>query len=101
MQIAIAQFGNGEVLGDGTIADAKGILPLTSDMDKVKEASEGLEHLKGCTNTTQAFTVAEKLLLLGGRKTSQSAVMTLTDGQPSFLFQTNEKVLQQNDKHAK
>ena len=46
MQIAIAQFGNGEVLGDGTIADAKGILPLTSDMDKVKDALEGLEHLK-------------------------------------------------------
>ena len=68
MQITIPQFGNGEVLGDGTIADAKGILPLTSDMDKVKQASEGLEHLNGCTNTTQAFTVAEKLLFLGGRR---------------------------------
>ena len=27
--------------------------------------------------------------------------MTLTDGKPSFLFQTNEKVLQLKDKHTK
>merc|ERR1719161_2948064 len=27
--------------------------------------------------------------------------MTLTDGKPSFLFQTNEKVMQLKDKHTK
>merc|ERR1719388_317662 len=101
MQIGIVQFGNGEILKDGTIADAKDILPLTSDMKKVKKAVEGLAHMKGFTNMAQAFGVAEKLLLLGGRRTAQSAVMTLTDGKPSFLFQTNEKVLQLKDKHTK
>merc|ERR1719327_1543933 len=30
-----------------------------------------------------------------------AAVMTITDGKPSFLFQTNEKVLQLKDKHTK
>merc|ERR1719240_2224300 len=30
-----------------------------------------------------------------------SAVLTLTDGKPSFLFQTYEKVLQLKDKHVK
>merc|ERR1719327_768515 len=30
-----------------------------------------------------------------------SAVMTLTDGKPSFLFQTYEKVMQLKDKHVK
>merc|ERR1719267_298960 len=49
----------------------------------------------------QAFGVAEKLLLLGGRKAAQSAVMTITDGKPSFIFQTNEKVMQMKDKHTK
>ena len=49
----------------------------------------------------QAFGSAEKLLLLGGRRLAQSAVMTITDGKPSFLFQTNEKVLQLKDKHTK
>jgi len=101
MQIGIVQFGNGRILKDGTIADAKDILPLSSDMKKVKKAVDGMVHLKGFTNMAQAFGVAEKLLLLGGRKSAQSAVMTITDGKPSFLFQTNEKVLQLKDKHTK
>jgi len=100
-QIGIVQFGNGQILKDGTIADAKDILPLTNDMKKVAKAVEGLVHLKGFTNMAQAFGVAEKLLLLGGRKAAQSAVMTITDGKPSFIFQTNEKVLQLKDKHTK
>merc|ERR1719181_168137 len=90
-QIGIVQFGNGQILKDGTIADAKDILPLTNDMKKVAKAVDGLVHLKGFTNMAQAFGVAEKLLLLGGRKAVQSAVMTITDGKPSFLFQTNER----------
>jgi uncharacterized protein YegL len=101
MQIGIVQFGNGRILKDGTIADAKEILPLSSDMKKVQKAVEGLKHLKGFTNMAQAFGSAEKLLLLGGRRLAQSAVMTITDGKPSFLFQTNEKVLQLKDKHTK
>jgi len=101
MQIGIVQFGNGRILDDGTIADAKDVLPLSSDMKKVKKAVDGLVHLKGFTNMAQAFGVAEKLLLLGGRKAAQSAVMTITDGKPSFIFQTNEKVLQLKDKHTK
>merc|ERR1719421_2494774 len=101
VQIGIVQFGNGQILKDGTIADAKEILPLSSDMKKVQKAVEGLKHLKGFTNMAQAFGSAEKLLLLGGRRLAQSAVMTITDGKPSFLFQTNEKVLQLKDKHTK
>merc|ERR1740133_449329 len=49
----------------------------------------------------QAVGVAEKVFLLGGRKEAQSAVLTMTDGKPSFLFQTYEKVLQLKDKHVK
>merc|ERR1719281_557927 len=101
MQIGIVQFGNGRILDDGTIANAKDILPLTADMKKVKKAVDSLAHLKGFTNMAQAFGVAEKLLLLGGRKAAQSAVMTITDGKPSFIFQTHEKVMQLKDKHTK
>jgi len=101
MQIGIVQFGNGAILEDGSISNAKDILPLSSDMDKVKKSIEGLEYMKGFTNMAQAFTVAEKLLLLGGRTGAQSAVMTLTDGKPSFVFKTHEKVMQLKDKHTK
>merc|ERR1719263_439716 len=70
-------------------------------MADVKTAIEGLAYKMGFTNMAQAFTVAEKLFLLNGRKQSQSAVMTITDGKPSFLFQTFEKVKQLKDKHVK
>merc|ERR1719235_2275873 len=48
----------------------------------------------------QAYTTAENLLLIG-RKRAQSAVLTVTDGKPSFKFQTNEKIMQLKDKHVK
>jgi len=69
-------------------------------MGKVKKSIEGMKWLKGFTNMAQSFTVAEKLLLLGGRREAQSAVLTLTDGKPSFLIETWEKVQQLKDKHV-
>jgi hypothetical protein len=101
MRIGVVQFGNGEIMDDGTVSDALLIQKLTSDMDKVKTSIEGLEYKKGFTNMAQAFTLAEKMFLLGGRKRAMSAVLTLTDGKPSFLFNTYEKVLQLKDKHVK
>merc|ERR1719359_673125 len=76
-------------------------MKLTSDIATVKSAVEGLTFLKGFTNMAQAYTAAEKMLLLKGRRKAQSAVLTLTDGKPSFLFQTHEKVEQLKDKHVK
>merc|ERR550514_1258690 len=101
MKIGVIQFGNGEIMPDGTIAQAKEILPLTGDMAAVKSAIDGLVHLKGFTNMAQAFTKAEGMFVRGGRKIAQSAVMTITDGKPSFLFQTHQKVMELKDKHVK
>merc|ERR1719482_608177 len=101
MKIGVVQFGNGEIMPDGSIANALEISGLSNDLTKVKAAIEGMSFQKGFTNMAQAFILAEKQFLLGGRKMAQSAVMTLTDGKPSFLFQTNEKVMQLKDKHTK
>merc|ERR1719473_1215618 len=101
MKIGVVQFGNGEIMPDGTISEAKEILPLTGDISAVKAAIEGLVHLKGFTNMAQAFSKAEGLFIRGGRKIAQSAVMTITDGKPSFLFQTHQKVMELKDKHVK
>merc|ERR1719240_2530069 len=101
MRIGVAQFGNGEILDDGTVSDALLIQPLSNDIGKVRKAVEGLEYKKGFTNMAQAFGLAENMFLLNGRKKAMSAVMTLTDGKPSFIFQTQEKVLQLKDKHVK
>merc|ERR1719161_2627710 len=101
MSIAVVQFGNGEILDDGSVSKAKPIISLTTEIGKVKQAIEGLEYMKGFTNMAQAFTEAEMMFLLGGRRKAQSAVMTITDGKPSFLFNTREKVMQLKDKHIK
>jgi len=104
MRIGVVQFGNGEVVDPNTnterIADALEILPLTNDMAEVKKKIEALTFQKGFTNMAQAFGKAEKMFMLRGRRDAMSAVMTLTDGKPSFLFQTHEKVQQLKDKHV-
>merc|ERR1719333_2049319 len=101
MRVGVVQFGNGKIEADGTVSNAILIQELTSTMATVKTAITGLEYKKGFTNMAQAFGVAEKMFLLGGRKEAQSAVMTITDGKPSFLFQTYQKVMELKDKHVK
>ena len=76
----MAQFVNGEMLDDGTVSDALLIQPLSNARGAVKKAVEGLEYKKGFTTMAQAFDLAEKVFLLGGRKKAMSAVLTLTDG---------------------
>jgi len=101
MRIGVVQFGNGEILDDGTVSAALLIQKLTNEMATVKSSIEGMAYKKGFTNMAQAFTMAEKMFLLGGRRRAMSAVLTLTDGKPSFLFNTYEKVMQLKDKHVK
>lgn len=92
MKVGIVQFGNGEIAEDGTIAAALKVLPLTSDMEAVLEAVQGMQFLKGFTNMAQAFAIAETMYSEAGRESAQSAVMVITDGKPSFTFQTQQKV---------
>ena len=101
MKIGVVHVGNGDIKSDGSVADAVDVIGLTSDMDKVKMAVESLSFLKGFTRIAQALTKAAKLFLFDGREMTQSAVLTLTDGRPSFLLQTAEKVVQLTDKHTK
>merc|ERR1719386_70119 len=53
---------------------------------------------KGFTNMAQAFALAETMYTAAGRKGSQSALLVISDGKPSFQFQTNELVQQLDDK---
>ena len=52
------------------------------------------------TNMAQAFALAEVMYTGAGRKGVQSAILVLTDGKPSFKFQTNELVQQLDDKNV-
>merc|ERR1719235_35385 len=71
---------------------------LTSDLGAIKGAIEGMVQKKGFTNMAQAFALAETMYTSAGRKGAQPALLVITDGKPSFQFQTNELVEQLDDK---
>jgi uncharacterized protein YegL len=91
MQIALLVFGNGVIEEDGSISKAVLLRELSTDLTATKEAAAAMEHQKGFTNMAQAFVLARKLLTQKGRGYAQSAVMTISDGKPSFLFETREQ----------
>jgi len=101
MKVGVLQFGNGVILGDGrTVSPAINVQPLTQDLALVKTALENLPFKKGFTNMAQAFALAEVMYTGAGRKGAQSAILVITDGKPSFQFQTNELVEQLDDKNV-
>jgi len=99
VKIAIVLFGNGVIMPDGkSVSPAILSTPLTFDMEAVQTAVKNLPFKKGFTNMAQAFSTAETAFIQGSRRGSQSAVMVVTDGKPSFNFMTNEMVEQLDDK---
>jgi len=99
VKIGIVLFGNGVIMPDGkSVSPAILSQPLTFEMETVMTAVKGLPFKKGFTNMAQAFSSAETAFIQGSRRGSQSAVMVVTDGKPSFNFMTNEMVEQLDDK---
>jgi len=99
MKIGLIEFGNGIIMDDGvTVSPAMNVHALTADLGAIKTSIEGMVQKKGFTNMAQAFALAETMYTSAGRKGSQSALLVITDGKPSFQFQTNELVEQLDDK---
>merc|ERR1719329_1709274 len=99
MKIGIIEFGNGIIMEDGvTVSPAMNVRTLTTNLDDVKTSIEGMVQKKGFTNMAQAFALAETMYTSAGRSGAQSALLVITDGKPSFQFQTNELVQQLDDK---
>jgi len=99
MKVGVIEFGNGVIMEDGyTVSSAINVHPLSADLNQVKTALEGTVQKKGFTNMAQAFALAETMYTAAGRKGAQSALLVITDGKPSFQFQTNELVEQLDDK---
>jgi hypothetical protein len=99
MKVGVIEFGNGVIMPDGTtVSPAMNVQPLTSSISTARAAIDGLVVKKGFTNMAQAFALAETMYTTGGRKGAQSAILVITDGKPSFQFQTNELVEQLDDK---
>eukprot|EP00929_Paragymnodinium_shiwhaense_P013134 TRINITY_DN1209_c0_g1_i1.p1 TRINITY_DN1209_c0_g1~~TRINITY_DN1209_c0_g1_i1.p1 ORF type:complete len:1004 (+),score=333.38 TRINITY_DN1209_c0_g1_i1:70-3081(+) len=95
VNVAVVQFGNG-VLDPTTqvVSDAKLISALTANTGNVKTAVDGMVWQKGFTNMAQAIFKAKDVLGSSdpSRKDAQSVALVITDGRPSFHFQTNKAV---------
>jgi len=102
VRIGVGLFGNGVIEDDGTISKAVLVSEIVGggdgDFATLKGAVAGMAHQKGFTNMAQGFVLAEKLLQQRGRKDAQSAVLTISDGKPSFLFETTEKAQEIEEK---
>merc|ERR1719223_1329650 len=99
MKVGVIEFGNGIIMEDGvTVSPAMNVQPLTSEISTVSTAIGGMVQKKGFTNMAQAFALAETMYTSTGRKGAQSAILVITDGKPSFHFQTEELVEQLDDK---
>jgi len=99
MKIGLIEFGNGIIMPDGvTVSPAMNVHTLSTDLSSVKSSLEGMVQKKGFTNMAQAFALAESMYTAAGRKGAQSAILVITDGKPSFNFQTSELVEQLDDK---
>lgn len=99
-QLGVLEFGNGQVMPDGTIAPAINVLGLTADMEAVSASIEALTWQRGLTNMAQAFTLADTMLAQGGRPEATSAVLVFSDGMYSFEFMTAQAVQKLKDKNV-
>lgn len=106
MRIGLISFGNGELIGDSdrTVAPAIAVSFLTNNFDESSEGLQGkvdgMTYHKGFTNMAQALALAEKMLLVGSDRATdvQQSVLTISDGLPSFAFETQELIQQLDDK---
>lgn len=99
-KMGICQFGNGEIMSDGkTITPAIIVQSLTFNQQDVLNAVKGLPFKKGFTNMAQAFATAETMFTQKSRRNAQQAVLVISDGKPSFSFETTSQVEQLDDKN--
>jgi len=91
-RVGIVSFGNGELGSDGSISAAKIVSSLSNDVATVATVAEGLAWERGFTNMAQALSAGSTLFLNGGRSQAQSVFIVISDGKPSFKFQTQNAV---------
>lgn len=92
LRVAVVQFGNGKLGDNNIVSDAIVASPMDAEMEATASAIEGLKFQKGFTNMAQAVIKARTLLQSSARSGSQSAVLLITDGRPTFKLQATKAV---------
>lgn len=98
VKLGVVQFGNGKIDPGGTITPGKQICDLGEDPEDVAKKIEGTVWEKGFTNMAQAFVTAEKMFMNGGRDGAPSTMLIISDGKPTFKFETMNVVKEARSK---
>jgi len=100
MKVGAVEFGNGAVSPEGVITPAQQVHELTHDIEAVRTSIESMTWLRGFTNMAQALTKADTLFTRGSRRESHSGVLLITDGRPSLIWSTRQKIKALKDKNT-
>mmetsp|Transcript_45339 Transcript_45339/g.140079 ORF Transcript_45339/g.140079 Transcript_45339/m.140079 type:complete len:988 (-) Transcript_45339:95-3058(-) len=104
MKVGVVLFGNGRLIeGEGgyIVSPALRTQDLTKDLAALRAKIEEQTWQRGFTNMAQAFSMAYKMLTsASARADSQSAVLMMSDGLPSFRYQTEQKATQLKDNNV-
>lgn len=100
VRVGVVQFGNGEIMPDGSVSAAHEVAPLGSDLASVGAAVQGMGLLGGFPNVAQALGLAERVLANHARSMVPSKVILITDSKPTFQRQAIEKVQEMWDKNV-
>jgi len=105
VQTGVIQFGQGALstVQEGgknvtAIAAAVEVSHLTFKKKETIKAIKGLTWLRGFTNMAQAFLQADSSFFNWGRPSAQSTLIVISDGKPSFVFQTAAEVKKLREK---
>lgn len=90
-RIGLVQFGNGEVLADGSASKAEQVLGLSTDLAKVKQAVQGLQQKKGFSNMAQAMSLADRMYQTHGRSEAEPLLLIISGSKPPFKDQAIQK----------
>jgi len=92
VRVGVVLFGNGHLGDDDVVSDAHLVQPLDYDMEKARTAILGMKWQRGFTNFAQAVMRAKGMLSSSLRKDAQTISLFITDGKPSFKFQTEHAI---------
>uniref|UniRef100_A0A7S4VX11 VWFA domain-containing protein n=1 Tax=Alexandrium monilatum TaxID=311494 RepID=A0A7S4VX11_9DINO len=90
-RIGVLQFGNGEVMSDGSVSQAKELSPLDYNLSRAQSALRNLPPPAGFSNLPQAFVEAERLFQLQGRRSADAVVLVIAKGKPPFGLHAQQK----------
>jgi len=92
VRVGTVLFGNGALADDGSVSSAIKLVKKLVSPEEALASLDGVEWQKGFTNMAQGIVAANAILGQNGRKNAQSVIVVVSDGVPSFEYETENQV---------